>query len=533
MDTEALTAAHEPTDLREQLRPIWRWKWLVLVLVILVAGAAYWFDARKPDRFRATTTIFLKASQLEASLFGALAPQGDERNTINQATLVTTPAVARQAAREVGYRRDPRDLLKKVDVSQEEDRDFLTISADGASAQAAARLANAFAEAFIDVRGAQAREQTREALRVTQRELAEIPPGPGTGQARAELEAQVRRLQVAEKLSSAPAEQVVRAVPPRARSAPRPLRAAIFGFVFTLLLGIAAAFGLERLDRRIKTLEDVGRLYRHPLLGVVPRTKDASPLHDGSPVIAEPLREPFRTLRAGIELAGLGRDIRTLAVISAVPEEGKSTVIRNLALVYAEAGLRVAVVESDLRRPVLANTFNVQPRPGLTEVLAGTAPLETALKRTGTALTMQAESGPVATTDPDASIGTPAPSTNGSRTKGYANIMSSGPEPPNPPVLLETPRFRALVDALKGTHDLVLFDTPPLLAVSDAIQLVELADATLIVTRLNATTREAARRLGEILDMVPTANLIGVVANDVPPADLATTGRYAYVAYGR
>jgi Mrp family chromosome partitioning ATPase/capsular polysaccharide biosynthesis protein len=535
MDKDAPHAAHESTDLREQLRPIWRWKWFILGLVTLVTGAAYWYDAGRPDRYRATTTVFVKTSQLESSLFGVLAPQGDERNTVNQATLVTTPAVARQAARRIGYRSDPRNLLKRVAATPEEDRDFLKVSAVGGTALAAAHLANAFAEAFIDVRGVQAREQTREALRATRRELAQIPRGPGTGQARAELEAQARRLQVAEKLSPESAEQVVRAVPPRARSAPRPLRAAIFAVVFSLLLSIAAAFGLERLDRRIKTLEDVGRLYPHPLLGVVPRTKDASPLHDGAPVIPEPLREPFRTLRVGIELAGLDHDVRTLAVISAVPEEGKSTVIRNLALVYAEAGYRVAVVESDLRKPVLASTFNVQPRPGLTEVLAGTAQLEAALKRIdspdtpgsapGATATLEAAAARVAAADPLASG-------NGSRTQGYASIMSSGPEPPNPPVLLEAPRFRAVVDALRRTHDLVLFDTPPLLAVSDAIKLVELADATLIVTRLNATTRDAARRLGEILHLVPTANLIGVVANDVAPGDLASTGRYAYGGYG-
>jgi Mrp family chromosome partitioning ATPase len=272
-------------------------------------------------------------------------------------------------------------------------------------------------------------------------------------------------------------------------------------------------------------------VYRRPLIGVLPRAGEATPVRDGVPVIDAALREPFRSLRVNVDLAAIDRDLKILTVVSAVPEEGKSTVIRNLALAYAEAGLRVAVVESDLRKPMLSRTFNVEPRPGLTDVLASQASVDQALKRIRTSHRSLVPAGAPAgdespsETDNGGSVGNGFLASGGTIT-----VLTAGPEPPNPPVLLASDPFRSLVDDLVEGHDMVLLDTAPLLVIADAVPLVEMADGVLIVTRFGRTTRDAAKRLTTVLDRVPDVNVLGVVANGVPSRDIGS-GTYSYYGY--
>src|SRR6202012_1927846 len=132
--------------------------------------------------------------------------------------------------------------------------------------------------------------------------------------------------------------------------------------------------------RRIRKLADAERIYAHPILAAIPRTAKPVPISGGVAVLPDSVREQFRKLRMSLLLSGIEAPPRTIVVTSAVPREGKSTVTRNLALAYREAGLKVCVIDGDLRRPGLSQLLDVPVAPGLTDVVVGDESLSGALK---------------------------------------------------------------------------------------------------------------------------------------------------------
>jgi Mrp family chromosome partitioning ATPase len=255
----------------------------------------------------------------------------------------------------------------------------------------------------------------------------------------------------------------------------------------------------------------------------LPKTSHVSDPSQPQAVIAEPLREPVRSLRTNLQLASLDRPLHTLLVTSAVAAEGKSTVVRNIALAYQEAGLRVAVVEADLRRPVLADFFKIRARPGLTDVLAGESEIGEAL---------QGVSGSVALAQTVGEKVQSAVHTNGTsrqlKAAGSLTVLTSGPKPPNPPSVLAAARVRSLFDEIAQDYDIVLIDSAPLLAVSDAVPLLTQVDGVVLVGRLGSSRRETARRVMELLRRIPDANVLGIVANGMDKSELAAGYGYGY-----
>lgn len=519
----------DQVDAREYFRPLLRRKWLILATVIVVTAAAYVYTANKPERYRATAQLFIKQSEIDAALGagGITIGVDEERVTANQAQLLKTPEVARQVAQQIDYQGDPLALLVAVDATPQEGKDFIDIAAVGGTGEEAADIANGFAQAFTDLRTNQARARIQRALRAAQQELDDTPITDATAEVRATLQSRLRQLNAATSLPTGASELVSPAGPASDPFEPRPIRTAVFGFFVALALAIAAAFGLERLDRRIKNLEEVERLYRKPMLGIIPRFGGANEVSDGAPALPTGLREPFRTLRVNIGLAAIDRDLKTLVVVSAVPNEGKSTVIRNLALAYAEAGLRVAVVESDLRKPMLARTLNVEPRPGITDVLAGESTVRDALKQVRFTPARELVAAAEGATAPEGG-GVSVLDDTLHTGVGSVTLLTSGPEPPNPPVLGASEAFQAIIAELRLDHDIVLLDSAPMLMVADATPLVESADGCVVVTRFNSTTRDAARSMVTTLSRIPHANVLGVVCNQAPQRDSS----YAFYGYG-
>lgn len=190
-----------------------------------------------------------------------------------------------------------------------------------------------------------------------------------------------------------------------------------------------------------------------------------------------PAAEAYRQLRTNIQFRSLDRPLRTLLVTSTGPDEGKSTTLANLAVTLAQAGSQVVLVDCDLRRSTLHKLFDTPQSPGLTNVLleGGEFPFQ--------------ETG-----------------IEGLR------LLPSGPLPPNPSELLGSQRMREAIERLKEHADYVLFDSPPVVAVTDAAVLATRMDGVLLVVRAGVTRRELARRAKAHLEQV-NAPLIGVVLN--------------------
>jgi Mrp family chromosome partitioning ATPase len=513
----------QSVDLRQYLRPVWARKWWILLVVVAATAATYLYYDDQPRLYRASTSIFIQTSELEQAL-----NQGsgytDDRTTANQASLLMTSVVAQKAARIVGYTgSNPRALFGQLQVTPRGGQDFIDLTVTDGDPQRAARLANAFATAFIETRSDELRAKVRRARIAAQRELSTIPRTDLTKTTRESLQSRIRQLQAVESLPSGNAEAVEPAQPNPVPFTPKPRRNALFAGVLALIFSIGAAFGLNRFDRRIRTLDDLENAYELPLLAALPRVGDPAPAIGDEVTLAPRFREVCRSLRTNVELSAPDRQLQTLLVISGVSGEGKSTVIRNLAVVYAEAGSRVAVVEADVRRPTLARLFKLEPGEGLTGVISGRLPLEDALQPVDWTRFGRTEVN-----------GAVAEDANGALDRGLLDgeiqLLTSGPEPPNPPVLLGSDRMRRLLDDLREDFDIVLLDSAPLLVVSDAVPLISVADGTIVVARVGETLRDVAKRVREVLARIPGANPLGVVANQVSPSEVA--GGYRYYSYG-
>lgn len=206
-----------------------------------------------------------------------------------------------------------------------------------------------------------------------------------------------------------------------------------------------------------------------------------------------PISEGYRTLRTNIQYTSIDRSLKTLMVTSTGPFEGKSTTIANLAVVLAQTEKKVLLVDADMRKPTVHHFFLLPNRAGLTSVLAGTESLSTVINKTSIS---------------------------------NLHILTSGPIPPNPAELLGSKKMEGLVKELSNNYDYVLFDAPPVIAVTDAQILSQYIDGVLLVVNSGKTHREMAIKAKTMLENVK-ANVIGVVLNNIM-AKVENTYYYNY-----
>jgi capsular exopolysaccharide synthesis family protein len=293
----------------------------------------------------------------------------------------------------------------------------------------------------------------------------------------------------------------------------------VVGAVLGLLLGVGAAFLLDRLDRRLREPEDLSGVFRLPLLGVVPESDAYSRTGGGGRMgngngngngnhaagAGLPAREEeaFRMLRAHLRYFNVDRDVRTVLVTSAASGEGKSTVTRYLAQAAATMGTSTLLIEADLRRPSLGDRLGEERGLGLVDVLIGASSASEAIRSIGVATGV-----------------------NGSTRRAELDVLLVGSVPPNPAELIESRAMEELVEWAAERYELVLIDTPPLSVVSDAIPLLRKVDGVVIVSRLGDSTQDAAERMRERLASLG-APMLGVVANAYAERKLESYG-YAY-----
>ena len=195
---------------------------------------------------------------------------------------------------------------------------------------------------------------------------------------------------------------------------------------------------------------------------------------------SSPISEQYRTIRTNIQYAMVDRDLKTLVITSSGPSEGKSTTSANLAVVFANSGKRVLLVDADMRKPTVAKTFSLDNIRGLSTLLGSR---ETVLHQ----------------------VVQPSGVDN-------LSLMTSGPKPPNPSELLDSRRMEELLYELKRQYDLIIFDMPPVVAVTDAQIVSSKADGTIIVVRENVSKRDSLLKAKNLLEMVD-ASILGVVYN--------------------
>jgi capsular exopolysaccharide synthesis family protein len=285
-----------------------------------------------------------------------------------------------------------------------------------------------------------------------------------------------------------------------------------FAFVLGLTSGVGLAFLLEGLDNTVRTTEQAQAISGLPPLGMIPlgsktaREGAASKrlmLASSNEAVElithvrpqSQMAESYRALRTSLLLSHLGAPPKVIMVTSALPQEGKSTTSINCAVVLAQKGIRVLLIDCDLRRPSIHKTLGMGPRSGLSNVLTGSITLKQAIT--------------VAPTLPN------------------LDVLPAGTPPPNPAELLASTNMRDVLAELREKYDHIVLDTPPTLSVTDAVVLSPRADAIVLVIRSGSTTKQALRRSRDILMQV-NARVSGVLLNAV---DLSSPDYYYYYEY--
>ncbi len=263
-----------------------------------------------------------------------------------------------------------------------------------------------------------------------------------------------------------------------------------------LALALGGAFLIEYLDDTVKTPEEAAQLTGLPSLGAIARIEGKS---DDDRLIAvhhplSPIVEAYRVLRTNIQFSAIDKPIKTLMVTSPAPSEGKSVTLANLAVVMAQSGLKVIAVDTDLRRPVQHHIFNIANDYGLCDGI------------------LHANPGVMEYVQPTQ----------------VENLwlLPSGALPPNPAELLGSKRMGEIIEELKTNADLVIFDTPPTLLVTDAAVLAGRVDGVLLVNDAGATRRAMSKRAADELRRVH-APLLGLVMNRLS----TRRGSYYYYQY--
>ncbi len=510
------------------LHPFWlsirHWLWLLLGCALLAATIAYAITSQMPSIYKATVTLMIQQSASTGiSEYTALLMS--ERQASTYAEIIKEEPVIQAMIAQQGLDITPKEVQRKLSVELIRNTQLIRLKVEDSDSYRASRMANGIADALIaqsqtlqearyadSLSNMQNQMQELAALIEEMTETADALKASTTSEEQAELarlqtilasyrNSYASLLQTYEqtRLTAAnSADNIVilsRAQEPANKIGPSGLRNALLAGFITIVLSLGILFLIEYLDDTVKTPDDVNiALGGIGVLGAIGQLskKDEELVTLAHPL--SPISEAFRALRTNIRFTSVDKPIKTLLVTSAGPSEGKSLVISNLAVTMAQAGLKVIVVDADLRRPRIHKIFGYNtPSGGLTESL-----LEGELNGR-----LQATSA-----------------------EGL-EVLAAGELPPNPAELLGSQKMQDLLGLMTQRADIVLVDSPPVLPVTDAVVLAREVDAVLLIATAGETRRVTLQQSVGALRQV-SANIIGIILNRV---STVRGGYYYYYQY--
>jgi non-specific protein-tyrosine kinase len=496
-------------DLRRQLTILRSWLWLFLASVLLAATAAFLVSGAMSKIYDAQNTLLVGQSLTAANPDSAQLAAAQQLSQ-TYATVVTTRPLAQRVIDRLGLQMTAEELLREVGADASTSTALIYINVSDTDPVRAANIANAFADELIAespaIQGQQVdlQKAVQANLDSTQAEIIQtqdqIDQLTANTYRTASQDQELQTLQtnlvslratyaaLLPNLSSNSSNiltVVEPAVAASGPSSPRTLLNVILAAVLGLFAALGIAFLVEYLDDSVASSDDVQEVTGLPTLGVVPVMSGDRKRGEIYRLVTllnprSSVAESYRTLRTNVEFAAVDTPLHTLLVTSSVPQEGKTTTAGNLAVAFAQAGSRVLLVDTDLRKPGLHNLFKLSNEYGVTTLFRD-------------------EAATVRSVTQDTEL-------NG------LNIITSGALPPNPAELLGSQRWRAILERLKAEADLVILDSPPLQAVTDAALLAATVDGTVFVVHARHTRRGAVRQGREALAR-GGGKILGVVMN--------------------
>lgn len=514
---------------------LWRvWsvvRWLAPLIVgfaLLAAGAAYYLAASSTDLYKASARVRVIDPNSDAVFNGVQIRVDPKRDVETQIQLLSSVAVEDKVNEQLG---EDVDQVSSVTFSGVGQTDLIQITVVSPSPEVAAEAANTYAAVYVTQRKEQLRSSfvaRSEELLVKVRELetqikdvdARLAnnrlPALEADTLRAQRAALVAQQTDLRSLStqfeveaasrSGNVEVANEAVVPTEPFEPTPVRDAALAGILALIFAAGVALLIDRLDNKIHSPEDIEEMAVDvPVIGTIPTNRDAHKRHRRELVALDSVdAEAYRALRTNIRFSAIGQKRSRILVTSAIPGEGKTTIVGNLAVVLAQSGLKVVIVSADLRKPQLEEIFGLSmPAEGLTGVLLG----DTALV--------------------DVLLPIPLPSVD------RAYLVPSGQSPQNPAELLGSERMSTVLDRIESAGaDFILLDTPPVLPVADALAMAQMVDGVIVLAKVGSTTKP---QLTEVLDRLAQVNapIIGIVLNEVSESRRYGPYRGRYGRYGR
>ena len=397
---------------------------------LLVSAVMVW---QTPRTYTASARSFVTIGSSDGSSTIVQQSQFTLERVKSYTQLVSSPDVLQPVIDDLGMRESVDDLRSQVSAKTPLNTVLLDVTAEAGSAGSAARIADAVSRQLGDT---------------------------------------VKRLEKPAKGSSPVVVTLIEpAAVPSAPASPRPPLYLGLGLLIGLALGLALAVLRDRLDSTVRTEEDLRRAVDVPQLGTIAYDRGLRRRHLPAADRDSPSAEQFRTLRTNLRFVDVDNPVRQVVVTSAVAYEGKTTAACNLAVSLAESGLRVGLVEADLRRPKVAEYFGIEGGVGLTDVVTGSCSLDEALVPWGP--------------------------------RDAVQILTAGRRPPDANSVLGSAAVADLMRELSTRFDVVVYDAPPLALVTDAALLARRTDGALLVVR-----RGHAKR-AQVLEAVRTLELAG------------------------
>ena len=562
-------------ELRQYISLLWKWLWLVVLAAMVAGGASYFASKSVTPLYRTSATLMVGRLIQDPNLSGgSIYASYQVANTYTQ--FVTREPVLRGAIEALGLNMDWHILIGQVSAYAVPRTQFIQITMVDSDPYRAKVLADAIAQQLILLSPANPNKLEQDQTAFIQSQLESLRKNIEDGdKERGRLKVELasansaRQIQdLKNQISSLEAKidgwqanysnlltslqggqvntlsLIEEATVPYAPFSPNVRMNVLVAAAIGAVLAAAGALLIEYLDDTVKSPEDITRLTGLSTLGGIPQiTGDDYP----KKLVAftqplSPIVEAFRILRTNLQFSALDRRLGSLMVTSPNPSEGKSIAMANLAVVMAQSGMRVALVDADLRRPTTHKIFGLTNRHGLTDAilhpgLAPSAdnemlalPSQVDLQESGANRQIQGAFSnlPVETSSPSTNL---MPQTRNNSLKRQPGqeypdlseflqptqvenlfVLTTGNLPPNPAELLASARMQNLINTLKHHYDLVMFDSPPCLAVADAAILSTRVDGVIVVNDVGSTRASEARRAVEELRRVH-AGLLGVVLN--------------------
>jgi succinoglycan biosynthesis transport protein ExoP len=488
---------------RAYLHVLRRRKWWVVSIALLGLAASLALSLTAHEQYSATAQLLVQPS-VAAGTAGTIPQPVTQTDVATELQLVTSAPVVQAVRAKLGS-------APAVTATQVGQTNVIAITATSRVPSQAARIANLYANAFVQYRQqvassslASAEEQLKSQISALGNQIRSLGGNPASAAAsallnqEAVLKEQLAQMQVSGAVSTGEVALVTPALTPVSPSSPKPVQDALLGLAAGFALGLGAAFLRDSLDDRLASKDAAERAGGAPVLAMTPLVPSGRRPEPVVAVLAEPsspAAEAYRSLRTSLQFARQERRLRVIVVTSPAVGDGKTSTLANLGVVFAQAGERVLLVSCDLRRPRIGEFFGLGERVGLTSILLGEHTMEEAL--------------------------VPVPGVD------RLTLLPAGPIPPNPAELLNGDQVREIFGRLRDQFDLVLVDSPPVLPVTDAAILSQYADATLMLAAAGQTRRADLHRAAEKLDQVGTA-ILGIVLNKVTRQ---TSREYGY-GYG-